>query len=209
MLEGHLRPGDRLPSQQELTAQLKVGRSTVREALRTLNAMGLVELKQGHGTFVKQLNARSIIRPDILARIIDKQLSEELFEARQLIEPEIAGMAAARATEDDLAAIEHAWKRCQTALLTDQTMHRLSPNFHRTIAEAAHSGVLGMFMDSILIPLAEHGLLLEEKDGYLEWELESHRCVFEAIASGDSARATAAMAQHLEDSHAALMEMLP
>lgn len=208
VLDGRLQPGDRLPSQQELTEQLQVGRSTVREALRTLNAMGLVEFKQGHGTFVRHLDVQSIIRPDILAYVIDKQQTEELFEARQTIEPEIARLAARRASEGDLASIARAWEACHQALLAGQTMYRLSPNFHRTIAQAAHSQVLAMFVDSILIPLAERGLLLEGKPGYLDWELESHRGIYEAIASRAPERARSVMAQHLEDSHAALVDML-
>jgi len=208
MLEGHLQPEDRLPSQQELAEKFQVGRSTVREALRTLDAMGLVELKQGHGTFVKKLHAHSIIRPDLLAHIIDKEMTEQLFEARFILEPEIAALAATRATADDLLIIETAWKACQEAFLAGQTLHRLSADFHRSIAEAAHSNVLGMFMDSILVPLAERGLLLEEKPGYLEWELESHRGVYEAIASRDPARAKVVMMQHLNDSQSALLEML-
>jgi GntR family transcriptional repressor for pyruvate dehydrogenase complex len=208
MLAGHLQPGDRLPSQQELTEQLQVGRSTVREALHTLNAMGLVELKHGQGTFVKPLTARSIVRSDILAHIIDKQMSEHLFEARQIIEPQIAGLAAQRATDDDLAAIKAAWDRCQQAYQAGETLHRLSPNFHRSIAQAAHSDVLAMFVDSILIPLAERGLLLEEQPGYLEWELASHSDVYGSIASRDPERARTVMAQHLAEARRALLQVL-
>jgi GntR family transcriptional repressor for pyruvate dehydrogenase complex len=208
VLGGHLLPGDRLPSQQELTEQLQVGRSTVREALRTLNAIGLVEFKQGHGTFIKQLDVQALIRPELLAYVIDRKRTEQLFEARQTIEPEIARLAALRATESDLTAIEQAWVACRNALQAGQTLHQLSPNFHRAIAEAAHSEVLAMFVDSILIPLAERGLLLQGKPGYLEWELDSHRGVYEAIASREPELAQSVMARHLADSHAALLEML-
>lgn len=208
MLEGQLQPGDRLPSQKELTQQLQVGRSTVREALRTLDAMGLVALKQGHGTFVKQLDARSIIRPDIMAHVIDRQKTEQLFEARQIIEPAIAALASERATAQDLAAIEQAWQACRSAQLAGRPLHRLSPNYHRAIAQAAHSEILAMFVGSILVPLEERGMLLEKKPGYLDWELESHWRVYEAIVSRNPEHATVVMAQHLVEARAALLEML-
>jgi len=208
ILEGQLKPGDKLPSQQELAEKLQVGRSTVREALGSLAAIGLVDVKQGQGTFVKQLDVRTIVRPDLLARIIDRNLTEQLFEARQIIEPEIANLAAHRATDEDLTAIQEILTKCEAAIEAGQSLYRLSPEFHRTIARAAHNEVLSMFIDSILNPLAERGLLLEEKPGYLEWELESHRGVYETIAQRDGDRARVVMAKHIEESVAGLLEIL-
>ena len=208
ILGGHLSPGDKLPSQQELTEKLQVGRSTVREALGSLAAMGLVDMKQGQGTFVKELDARTIMRPDLLARIIGRNLTEQLLEARQIIEPEIANLAAQRATDEDLTAIREILTKCEAAIEAGQSLYRLSPEFHHTVTRAAHNEVLSTFIDSILGPLAERGLLLEEKPGYLEWELESHRGVYESIAQGDGDRARPVMAKHVEESTVALLEML-
>jgi len=209
ILEGHFKPGDRLPSQQELSEKLQVGRSTVREALGSLATMGLVDMKQGQGTFVKELDARAIVRPDLFATIINRSLTDQLLEARQIFEPEIASLAAQRATDEDLDAMREIITKCEAAIAAGQSLHRLSPEFHRTVARGAHNEVLSMCVESIVIPLAERGLLLEEKPGYLEWELESHRGVYESIAQQDGDRARDAMARHIEESNAALDEMLP
>jgi GntR family transcriptional repressor for pyruvate dehydrogenase complex len=209
ILEGHFEPGDRLPSHQELAERLQVGRSTVREALGSLATMGLVDVKHGQGTFVRQLNARAILRSDLLAMTIDRNLTEQLVEARQIFEPEIARLAAQRATDEDLAAMREILAKCEAAIAAGQSLHRLSPEFHRTVARGAHNGVLSMAVESIVIPLAERGLLLEEKPGYLEWELASHRRVYDSIAQRDEDGARQAMTQHIEESCAALFEMLP
>jgi GntR family transcriptional repressor for pyruvate dehydrogenase complex len=209
MVSGKLQPGDRLPSQSELSAQLRVGRSTVREALRTLNTMGLVELRQGQGTFVKELNARSLTHPEVLARFVSREMTEQLFEARQIIEPEIVAFAAQRATPEDLAVMEAALRAYAAAFAAGQPLFRLSANFHRTIASAAHSQVLSMFMDSLLTPLAERGLLLEDQVSYLEWEQASHWNLYHAIASHDIDRAREAMIQHLCEAREMIWDLLP
>lgn len=206
--EGHLKPGDRLPSQQELTEKMQVGRSTIREALRSLATMGLVEMKPGHGTFIKRMDAQTIIRPDLLALMIDESLTERLLEARQIIEPEIANLAAQRASDEDLATIREVLSKCEEAIEAGQPVYRLSVEFHRAVTEAAHNEVLLMFMDSILRLLAERGFLLERKPGFVEWELESHRGVYEYIIERDGRRARIVMARHIRESSAVLLEML-
>lgn len=206
--EGYLKPGDRLPSQQELTEKMQVGRSTIREALRSLAAIGLVEMKPGHGTFIKRMDAQTIIRPDLLALMIDESLTERLLEAREIIEPEIANLAAQRASDEDLATIREVLSKCEEAIEAGQPVYRLSVEFHRAVTAAAHNEVLLMFMDSILRLLVERGFLLERKPGFVEWELESHRGVYEYIIERDGRRARIAMARHIRESSAVLLEML-
>ena len=208
ILENDLKPGEKLPSQQELMAKFEVGRSTVREALKSLAAMGLVDMKAGYGTFVKELDAKSIIRPDILALMINKEFTERLLEAREIIEPEIVYLAVQRATDGDLAAIQEILDKCEEAIQTGEPVYRLSSEFHRAVTEAAHNEILLMFMDSILSLLVERGLLLEKRPGFREWELESHREIHEHIAQGNGQKAKIAMAKHVEESSTALLEML-
>lgn len=209
ILEGNLRPGDRLPSQSELAARFQVGHSTIREALRILNAMGLMEFRQGRGTFIRELNARSMHHPEILARMVTPETTKQLFEARQIIEPEIAALAAQRATAEDLAAMDQALREYEKALSESRPVYRLSVTFHRTIALATHSQILCMFMDSILVPLAERGLLLENQPGYLEWEVDSHRSLYQAISSRDPDRARAMMIKHLQEAQTRVARLLP
>ncbi len=206
--EQDMKPGDKLPSQHELMDRLQVGRSTVREALKGLAAIGLVDMRAGHGTFIKKLDATSIIRSDLLALVIDKKLTERLLEAREIIEPDIASLAAERATPDDLSAIEEILNQCEKAIQSGEPVYRLSSEFHRAVTEAAHNEILLMFIDSILNLLIERGLLLEEKPGFSEWELESHREIYQYILQGDGQRARTTMAKHIEESSATIIEML-
>lgn len=208
ILENDLKPGDKLPSQQELMAQFKVGRSTVRESLKSLAAMGLIDMRAGYGTYVKELDAKSIIRPDILALMIDEKSTERLLEAREIIEPEIAYLAVQRATDDDLAAIRAILDECEEAIQAEEPVFRLSSAFHRAVTEAAHNEILLMFMDSILRLLVERGWLLENRSGFPEWELESHREIYQHIAQRNGQKARTAMARHVEESSTALLEML-
>jgi GntR family transcriptional repressor for pyruvate dehydrogenase complex len=208
ILEKDLQPGEKLPSQQKLMEKLQVGRSTVREALKGLAAMGIVDMKAGYGTFVKKLDSTSVIRPDLLALVIDKGLTEQLLEAREIIEPEIVYLAAQRATDDDLAAIQGVLDKCEEAIRAGEPVYRLSSEFHRAMTEAAHNEILLMFMDSILNLLVERGLLLEQKPGFTEWELQSHREIFEYVAQRDGQKARIEVAEHVEESSAVLLEML-
>ena len=100
--EGRLKSGDQLPPERDLAAQFKVSRTSVREALRTLESLGLIEIRPGEGTFVREVSVESLIEP--LAHVIlsQREAVGELFEARRLLEPALAGLAARRATQDDL-----------------------------------------------------------------------------------------------------------
>jgi len=207
--DGHLKPGDRLPSERDLALRLQVGRSTVREALKTLVAMGLVEGGAGHGTFIRQPDTRSAIPPALLSLLLDRTLTNQLLEARRIVEPEIMSLAVERATDDDLAEMREILARCEQAIADGRPVFRLSPEFHRAVARAAHNQVLLTFMDSILTQFIERGVLLENKPGFVQWELESHRAVFECIVARDLVKGREIMARHIEESYDAFVELGP
>ena len=197
ILDNGLEPGDKFPSEKQLTEQLQVGRSTVREALKTLRALGMVDMRPGQGTVVGGLDLRRIVRPDLLSHLMDRVLTEQLLEAREIIEPEIANLAAQRATEEDLATLCGLLAETEERIKEGQPVHRLGSGFHRAVTEAAHNEFFTMFMDSALGLLAERGLLLEQKPGYVEWELASHQEIYETIVQRDGNRAKLAMARHI------------
>jgi GntR family transcriptional repressor for pyruvate dehydrogenase complex len=208
ILGGRISPAERLPSQRELAETLHVGRSTIREALGSLAAIGVVDLRQGRGTFVRQVEPSDVLRPDLLAGVISKETTEQLLEARRIIEPEIANLAAQRATAEDLAAIREVLTKAEAAIEAGHSTYRISPEFHRAVARASHNEVLVMFIESARGHLAERSLLLDQKPGYTGWELESHGRIYEYIAGGQGQEAKGAMARHIDESSAALVEML-
>ena len=101
---GAYRVGDRLPSEPELGAELGVSRSTVREAVRELTSLGVLEIQHGRGTFVRSLRPDLLLRGDSLLDHGNDRIREELLEVRGIVEPEAAALAAERASEEDVGA---------------------------------------------------------------------------------------------------------
>jgi GntR family transcriptional repressor for pyruvate dehydrogenase complex len=205
---GSLAPGNRLPSERELMKRLAVGRSTIREALRSLEMMNLVELRPGQGSFVKDLGVQTVIRPALMAILLDRSVTVDLLEVRKLIEPATVELAAHRATDEELGTLHAILDRCRAAHTAGQPTAELSAQFHLAIAQCAHNGVLVMFMESILGLLTERGSKLEHILGYTEWELVSHQKIADALRARDAHLARRLMSQHLEESARRLLDSL-
>ncbi len=205
---GALAPGDRLPSERDLMKRLAVGRSTIREALRSLAMMNLVELRPGQGCYVKGLGVQNVIQRDLLAVLLDRSMTVDLLEVRKLIEPAAVELAAHRATHEDLAALQDILDRCRAAHTAGKPAADLSAQLHVAIARSTHNGVLVMFMESILGLLTERGAKLEHIPGYTEWETASHQEIVDALRARDARRAHRLMARHLEQSAQQLLGSL-
>ena len=104
--DGHLKSGDRLPPERDLADRFRVSRTSVREALRSLQARGLIEIRAGEGAFVRDVSVEALVEPLALVILPYREAVGELFEARHLLEPAIAALAARRATREELAEME-------------------------------------------------------------------------------------------------------
>jgi len=182
---GRLRSGDRLPPERELVHQFRASRVAVREALRTLEHRGLIEVRHGArgGHFVRHVDA-GLLRRDFatlfrLARISLTQLSE----ARLMVEPEIARLAAERATGTDLEVLRAAVDGQPAA----------KDRFHRLMAAAARNPVHAVLVDA----LSDLGPRACTEDD--ETVTAAHKAIFAAIAAREPERARAAMATHVVD----------
>src|SRR2546427_6289572 len=100
--EGRLKSGDQLPPERDLAEKFLVSRTSVREALRALESLGLIEIRPGEGTFVREVSIESLIQPLALVMVSQREAIGELFEARRLLEPALAALAARRATPEEL-----------------------------------------------------------------------------------------------------------
>ena len=198
---GHLAVGDRLPSERELTERFGVSRVTVRDALRILEANGLVQVRMGArgGAYV------TAPQPDRLGENLGRmlQLSDvepwELEEARTRLEFMVLRVAVERADADDLASLREICDRTEAAI-GDGTFHpRLSAEFHVRLAESAHNRALTLLFNSfhgaILLNLLraratdpQHGLR----------GLDEHRAIVDAVEARDLSAARAVMEAHLE-----------
>jgi GntR family transcriptional repressor for pyruvate dehydrogenase complex len=195
--EKQLPPGTRMPSERELMHALGVGRSTIREAINGLAMLGVLEIRHGQGAFVVSPDAGRAA-PSAITAALARGVTRDLFEARRLVEPEAARLAAERRTETDLAEVARALEDHERALRDGEPAVEPSVRFHVAIANAAHNEVLAGFVDSFQDPLAERGPILEAMPGFREWEIDQHRSVFEPIAAGDPERALAGMRAHLD-----------
>lgn len=193
---GGLAPGTRMPSERSLMELLGVGRSTVREAINRLAMLGVVEVKQGQGAFVSS-GSIYVTAPE-MATALERGVTRDLLEARLALEVETARLAALRRTSEHISAIASLLARHRTLLDQGEPAAVPSAAFHVHVAEAAGNDVLAGFIASIASMLVDRGPILEQIDGYREWELEDHALLFDAIERQDPELSATRMRSHLE-----------
>jgi GntR family transcriptional repressor for pyruvate dehydrogenase complex len=199
--EQGLGPGSLLPTETALMERMGVGRSSVREALHGLAVLGVVEIRQGQGTFVRSpvpLVGPSAVSGEAVSAALARGLTDELLEAREIIEVRAAGLAARRATPEDLSELERLVGDARAAVAARRAAFQLSAAFHLGVARAAHNDVLESFVASYFPLLAERGASLERLPGYNEWEIREHDEIRRAITEHDARLAMARMRDHLK-----------
>ncbi len=190
-----LPPGTRLPSERELTPQLGVGRSTVREALQGLAMMGVIEIRHGQGVFVAD---RPAIVGDAERSLPPKEVTDELLEARRIVEVELARLAAERRTENDLAKMQSLLDTHREDLAAGRGPIMQASQFHLLVADAAKNQILADVVRPFFRLMLERGpQLYETTEGYAQWELEQHQRICDAIRSGDAETARVRMLEHV------------
>jgi DNA-binding FadR family transcriptional regulator len=195
IVSGRLAPGERLPSERALAARYGVGRPLVREALRSLGELGLIETHPGRGTYVRSSALAGVHRPVGLAIRRRGVTVAQLSEARIALESEAAGLAAARASSRDIEKLESALRALEAAQGIAHVQRDLA--FHLAIAAAAHNPVIEMMLESIA-PLTVG--LMTRSVGDPEVMRRSqpyHGVCLEAIRRHDPAAARAAIVAHL------------
>lgn len=192
-----LQPGQRLPTERDLAEMFGVSRTTVRQALAALEAKGLIESHIGSGTFARRHSAEFAVAR--LAHMLDRarvRLTEAL-EARTLLEPQVAGLAAKRAQPADLADIASHLEQMERAKDDPGAWLEHDAAFHRAIAQAARNPIVLSILEVLQSSIQEtRGLSLSNPNG-LATHTDDHRRIFTALQTGDQAGAAAAMADHL------------
>lgn len=198
--DGDLKPGDVLPSQHMLAKQLGVSRPVLREAVQGLASVGLLEIRPGSGCYVGAATARA--NPEALFEILTHEAAQQALEARKVVEVELAGLAASRATESDFHAAERALERLNETAARGRETSEITLDFHRILASAGHNAFLQR-MSELLdhARVAQFTRIEAAMPDVRAGEYESHRALYEAILSGDPARAREAMREHLEVAH--------
>jgi len=198
ILKGELTEGSQLPAERDLAKQFGVSRTAVREAIKALQEKGLVDAFPGRGTFVTNGTSNSMRRS--LDRIIKSGETDGwayLVEVREILEPEIAALAAARATDQDLAAMREALDLMDNAKMDSEAYIEADLDFHLALAEAAANPIVLSLIDSIVGLLREQRLLTFRVEGGPELGQRHHKRILEAIQQRDPQAASAAMQAHL------------
>jgi GntR family transcriptional regulator, transcriptional repressor for pyruvate dehydrogenase complex len=201
---GKLKPGDKLESVQQLSANFRVGRSTIREALTSLKAMGLLEIRQGEGTYIKQFETEQIAYPVSTAILMNKEDIAHLLEVRKIIEIWTAYSAAQKRTDRDLLAMENALEEMRSSSGNEEHGEQADVNFHLAIAEASHNALLISRMNHVSGLMAEkmretRQLWLFSKQATTYRLFEEHATIFTAIKEQNPEKARNIMLQHIEN----------
>jgi GntR family transcriptional regulator, transcriptional repressor for pyruvate dehydrogenase complex len=193
-----LKPGDKLPSERELAQSCKVSRSSIRDAMRRLELMGLVEPRQGAGTTVRDSSPDAMANPLFSLLMSKRKHISELLEVRTIIEPPIAARAARHITPEQLARMEEILRRQSEKVSRGEPAIEEDSEFHYTIAMAANNSVLLHVIDVLMDLLRESRERNMQVEGRLQKSFEGHQRIFTALTRGDAQAAEAAMRRHLE-----------
>lgn len=198
LLAGNISPGARLPSERRLAEELGIGRSVVREALKSLGLLGLIEVRQGDGTYVKQLESELLPKVIEWGLLLGERRTLDLVEARQHLEVITAQLAAARRDEPDLVALREALQGMQAAEGDIETFVSYDVAFHLRVAEAAGNTVLSAVLINIQSLLRVWITRVISDAGQSTPSYLEHVPVYDAIVNRDPAAAGAAMQAHLD-----------
>jgi GntR family transcriptional repressor for pyruvate dehydrogenase complex len=194
-----LHPGDKLPGERELAETLGVSRSSIRDAMRRLELLGLVEPRQGSGTVVREVSTDTLVSP--LANVIahKRQMVGELLDFRKMLEPPLAGRAATHASAEDVKALEEILGRQQERLRQGGLAVEEDSEFHYRIALASGNSVVLKVLDVVMDLLVETRSRSLQLEGRPQKSLAGHKRILAAIKRRDAAGAEAAMRQHIQE----------
>jgi GntR family transcriptional repressor for pyruvate dehydrogenase complex len=208
ILEGKLKPGDKLPSTKELSEQFGVGRSTTREALSALKAMGLIDIRQGGNSTVLQAPG-----PGLEGLLLNKQTIIELLEARKCFEISNAGLAARKREEADIAGFRSILADMSERPGDEASGERTDLAFHRQLAVATHNSILLQLFEAVSSQMELAIRETRRAEMYSNRSVsdrlyQEHAAIFEAVEQGDAESAEQRMRAHLQHVEHILMRFL-
>ncbi len=198
ILRGDLRTGDRLPTERELAEKFRASRTAVREAMKTLAQKGLVDMRPGRGTIV--IDGTSFALRDSLNRsmlVNQPKSNTELVEVREILEPEIAALAAVRATDEDIAALRVAVETMDAHIADADAFIAADNRFHQILANATNNNLILTLIHPIMELLSEQRKHIFGVQGGPQRGQQHHKLLLDAVIRHDSDAARVAMQAHL------------
>ena len=210
--DGTFKPGDKLPSQNELVDHFGVSRTGIREALQMMAVLNLIEIKPGSGCFVKTVSTEYIVHADVLALLLEKEALMDVIEARKLVESSIAALATERAVPEDFWKMEDVLIAIDRSIQKQESIAAIATEFHCALAEASHNPVLAKLVRSFTRLMARAGVLLEtsveDLAAFKNYELTSHRDLLDVIKQRDPEKSRQAMIDHISYSESLIVGAL-
>jgi GntR family transcriptional regulator, transcriptional repressor for pyruvate dehydrogenase complex len=194
-----LQPGDKLPSERDLAEILAVSRSSIRDAIRSLELMGMVEPRQGAGTIVREISSDSLVNPLANARKRKEEMVGELLDFRKMLEPPLAARAALRVSPAEIVEMQEILDRQEEKLSRGESTIAEDTEFHYAIALASGNSVVRKVLDTLMDLLRDSRERSLQVDGRPKKSLAGHRRILAAIKRRDANAAKAAMRRHIDD----------
>lgn len=198
IVDGSFTKDEPLPSERALAKRLHVSRSSVRDAFRRLEVIGLLETRHGQGTFLHELSVDNVVTPMASVLTFNRARQDDLMDARRAFEPAVARMAAARATATDLAAIDRILEEQRRKVRAGEPTIGEDTAFHAALAEATRNPVIVGVMETLNDLLVESRQRSLERRGRSLQSLRGHESVAAALRRNDADGAAVAMQNHID-----------
>jgi GntR family transcriptional repressor for pyruvate dehydrogenase complex len=207
MSDGELKPGNKLPSERDMAESLGVSRASVREALTALEAMGILDMRPGEGTFVKQSSSSGTFEPLALVLAVERNPGEQMMEVRRVLETESAALAAKRLNDKTLQKIKKSLEEMKAADNVEQAV-ACDLKFHFSIAEATQNTILLRIMNTVA-DLMHHTFRTDREKLYAQGEkgvqiIREHEAILAAIEEQNPEKAREAMLEHINNIEAGI-----
>jgi GntR family transcriptional repressor for pyruvate dehydrogenase complex len=205
IFSGSLKVNDKLPAERQLSEALGVGRSAIREAIKALTVLGVLEVRQGDGTYLKRTD--STLLPQVIewSLLLGENQAMDLIEARKVIEISICRFAAERGKDEEIAELKQIMDKMK---LEPANFVELDVSFHLKLAEMSRNSVLKDILSSIQSLLRTWIKLVIESAGDTEFSYKDHSAIFEAVSKRDPDAAALAMERHMTDATSRLLKVI-
>lgn len=189
LLNGRLQPGQKLPSEAELGQQFGVGRGTIREAMKVLSALGVIDIRRGDGTYICATVSPNVINPLLFAVLMEAGDVDALYEFRRMIDVGYSQIAATKATDEDFVHMTSLIEDMQTyrdsGERDEETLMQLDLSFHCAVLEATKNPLvikIGRMVMEMFRETVKHAI---STPGGIDWTIEQHQRLLTALQSGD------------------------
>ena len=195
----NLKEGDKLPPERQLCEMIGVSRPILREALKALQVMNIIDIRQGAGAYIKGLEPEDVVEHLDIVFHLDSSLYHDLYEARRVIEASIAAIAAEKISGQELALIEENIQQAAADIDNEQAFAERDLELHEVILKAAGNRVIPVFMQSI----NKLALLIRQKTNAMpnirKNTIKDHKAIFMALKNHDPQESAAAMERHIRN----------